>query len=160
MKDPKKLMEAAISAVDDPSLRPIFENGVFQQSFCNVAAQIIFKEFGGPGFPLTDKGLIPRADAMYYLMADNTKEFHKIQVGTVQALANAGSLVFACMTSKMLQQEAGHVCVATPGQAEPSGKWGCEAPLCANVGVENFLGKKMSYAFRTIPDFFVWVPSL
>ncbi len=159
MKDPAKLMQVASAVVADPSLAPIFENGVFKQSFCNVGAHLIFKGYGGPGFP-DDKGAVLHADAIYCFMTDSPKDFHKINVGTVQALASAGSLVFGCMTSKMLGQDAGHICTAIPGLAVQSGHWGTESPNCANIGIENFIGKPMSYAFRHLPDFFVRVPSL
>lgn len=73
-----------------------------------------------------------------------------------QDLANEGTLIIAAWKNP---NGPGHVCVICPGKIKDSGRWD-KVPSCANVGEEVFIGKGIGYAFRTLPLFFAWRPTL
>lgn len=49
----------------------------------------------------------------------------------------------------------GHVCVIRPGNFVYSQKWGYYCPKVMNIGSKNFMGLGLNYAFKKIPE--IWV---
>jgi hypothetical protein len=159
IKNPQKLLQIADNLLADPHLVPEF-NQIHHviRTHCNMAAHIMYYQMGGPGF-LDDKKQPFMADQIICLMEDTPKIWRLIDLGGVQNLADQGSLVFGCATSKELIQEHGHICTVIPGKPEPSEHWGCDAPYCINIGQKNFIGG-MNWAFQKPPSFYVWIDSL
>ncbi len=73
-----------------------------------------------------------------------------------QLAANQGRLVIALWSDEAPQGD--HGCIIAPGKLESSGTWGMEVPQAANVGKDNFFGKKLSFAFpaNQRPEFYIW----
>ena len=140
-------------AVVNPEWQP--RDGV---THCNSAADYVAKGFGcdemhdKDGNPLT-------ADEMFALFCSG-ENWRPVTVGGTWMLANQGSLIFAAMNSKSLNESHGHVCTIIPGDPVYSGHWEGLAPLCMNVGKENFIGRPCSFAFRQVPYFFGWKPTI
>lgn len=152
MKDPQKLYDLCLEAATNVAWVP--EDG---KTFCNFAADHVAHGMGcddlrKDGQPLT-------ADEIYQVF-NTSKDWRVMTLGAPSVFATEGSLIFGIMNSKMLNQEHGHIATVLPGEPIWSGHWVAMAPICMNVGRDVFIGRPMSFAFRTIPTFFAWVPSL
>jgi hypothetical protein len=116
------------------------------ETFCNDAVTIIAERCGYRGF----NGL--EANDIIDLMI-RTPEWNPVALGLAQDAANSGQLVVAGQTA----QPHGHVCVIRPGVAGVAGHWpGASVPKCLNIGEENFIGRGLDFAFRNIPNIYVW----
>lgn len=87
-------------------------------------------------------------------------DWRPVTIGGTWVLANLGGLVFAMADSTRLKETHGHIATIIPSYGVYSGHWQCQVPLCMNIGRENFMGRPVSFAFREMPLFFVWKPSL
>jgi hypothetical protein len=157
LKDPVKLMQLCEQGVANPAFQPKTDG----TTFCNQFADFVAKGMGCNQL----EGLM--ADQIYELMIANPSMWRPIldmnkspSSSGASILAHGGNLIFGIMDSKHLGQAHGHLCVVIPGDCVFSSHWNALSPLCANVGEENFIGKPMSYAFKTIPNFYIWTPSL
>jgi len=78
-----------------------------------------------------------------------------------QDAANSGGIAIAAATSAMISSWSGtpdshgHVAIVCPGQMVPSGHWGCDAPLLANVGATNGI-MGANWAFIQQPLFYLY----
>lgn len=124
-------------------------------TYCNLAVQAVLNAYG---YHYLDAHL---ADAMMIVMR-KSDDFKAVPVADCQFMANRGTVVVAGLDSRQLKQGAGHVCTLTPGEEEWSGHWNCRVPVCLSIGREgiNFRTKGVNWAFRDMPEFYAWVPSL
>lgn len=173
MKDRNELLDAIVTAYDNPAYQPV--DG---KTFCNIACNEIAQKMGcNDLYDATLKR--PRtADEIYHHLASNSQDWQEIEcaglqpdfwdvaLNAVQFWANSGSLVFAVQSSEQIGDSHGHICIIRPGKLKESGKWG-KCPSVMNIGRENFiaLGKSgpmkgqpvgLNEAFRGLPRFFVW----
>lgn len=178
MKDRNHLIDAILTAYDNPDYRPVIVDGQVVRTFCNMAANDIATAMGCTDLYDPDHKRPRTADEIYDFMVAHPQKWQELQVsglGTdqqevslqaVQWFANSGSLVFAVLDSKSLGANHGHICVIRPGTMKTSGKWG-KVPACMNIGGENFiaLGQKgvmrgspvgINQAFKIMPRFFAW----
>lgn len=185
MKDRNELIDAILTAYDNPSYHPVLQDGKVVTTFCNVAANEIAQKMGCTDLFDTVHQRPRTADEIYDFMvahsdSKNPDTFHwqEIQCGTlqpdfrevsfmaIQFQANSGNLIFAVQSSYNLSAAHGHICVIRPGVMRTSGKWG-KVPCCMNIGGENFIaiGQKgvmkgvpvgINEAFQQIPRFFAW----
>lgn len=83
-------------------------------------------------------------------MQRNTGEWTQcVNWDTAHAHAARGHLVIA---GRVESEGNGHVCVIAPEKMEYSGSWMKRVPLCANVGRSVFYGLRLSRAFKTEPE--------
>lgn len=159
MKDIPTLLEAILDCYDDPKLSP--SNG---ETFCNVAAQRICHAYGCIDFRNKT------ADEIFDFLISSPIDWSSVPIEKVQEMANQGTMVFAVASSKMLDQDHGHIAVVRPGIPCYSGKWGL-SPRIMNIGSENFIARAkkgplvgmaagVNEAFQPLPKFFAWRPSL
>lgn len=147
------LLELCNEAVLKPEFQP--SDGV---THCNQAADFI--AFGMGCRDLRDvEGNVLMADPIIWKLRGNPN-WREVTLGGTWNLANQGALIFGVLTSSQLGEEHGHIATVIPGRPIYSGHWENLSPLCANVGKENFIGRPMSYAFRTMPEFYGWIPSM
>jgi hypothetical protein len=123
-------------------------------TFCNEATNYVCRKMGYSGFDKPDSphafdAVLANQMVQKMRMGPDWKE---IEAAEAQDFANRGALVVAGLAS---EGGHGHVCVVRPGSAEWSGSWQALSPKVLNVGKENFLDKKASFAFRSPPKFFV-----
>lgn len=151
------LLKLCDYAVKNPEWQPKGE-----KTFCNIAADYIATGMGC--WDLKDfNGQPLMADDIYNMIIGKGKieeRWRPVTLGGTWVLANQGALVFGILNSTQLGESHGHLSTVVPGDPIWSGHWENMSPLCANVGKENFIGRPMSYAFRTQPDFFAWIPSI
>lgn len=178
VKDRNDLIDAILSAYDNPAYRPIIKEGKVVTTFCNMAANDIAQKMGCKDFYFEKEQRALTADEIYLLMhnrpdkwreipcASLPPENREVAFGAIQFQANEGNLIFAAQSSFNLHAAHGHICVIRPGTMKTSGKWG-RVPACMNIGGENFiaLGQAgvlkgqpvgINEAFRELPRFFAW----
>lgn len=185
MKDRNELIDAILTAYDNPAYKPVFKDGKIAKTFCNIAANEIAQKMGCSDLYDFEKERARTADEIYdYMVAhsDSTNpdtfgwqeiqcamlqpEFREIAFCAIQFQANSGNLIFAVQSSYNLGEDHGHICVIRPGVMKNSGKWG-KIPVCMNIGGENFiaLGQNgmmkglpvgINEAFKPVPRFFAW----
>ena len=153
MKNRDRLIDAICTVYDkawvsENGNRPVYkpEDGV---THCNFAVQDVAKMMG---YKELDHRLAN--EICDFLSA--SKDWSKIVMGGVQDLANQGALVIAGMHGN----PHGHVCVVRPGLSKWSTKWNAPVPAVMNIGGSCFISKGINFAFRDIPDFYVWKDSL
>lgn len=185
VRDRNELIDAILTAYDNPAYKPVFQEGKIVTTFCNIAANEIAQKMGC-GDLFDHEHERPRtADEIYDFMASHcdsknpdTFSWQEIQCSTlqpefrdiaftgIQFQANSGDLIFAVQSSYNLGAGHGHICVIRPGVMKNSGKWG-KIPACMNIGGENFiaLGQNgimkglpvgINEAFKQLPRFFAW----
>ena len=121
---------------------------------CNESVNYVAKKFGYFKFDLTnstDPFDARLANEQHDIM-ESSEEWTEVKMPEAQKFANEGALVIGSLKNP---KGPGHVIVLRPGMAQHSGTWGQLAPKCLNVGGSVFLDKKASWAFRTVPTFFV-----
>lgn len=157
MSEPVKniplLIDAICEAYDDPHWQPRYIPSHGWITYCNEAVNFICKKFGYTKF---DRPESPEPkDALLANRIDqilrSSGDWGQVSGDEAQDMANQGALVIATLANP---SGHGHVCVIRPGQKVWSGTWNQNAPKCMNIGKENFIGKKASWAFRRVPDFF------
>lgn len=123
---------------------------------CNEAVNYICKKFGYLEFdkentldPLDAKLANQQHDIM-----ETSDRWIIVEMPQAQQLANDGCLVVA---STKNPNGPGHVVVLRPGISQFSSSWKSDAPKCVNVGGSVFIDKKLSFAFRNEPKYFVLV---
>lgn len=122
-------------------------------TYCNEAVNYICKAFGyakfdKPGTPYPTDAIL--ANEQFDIMSDQAGDWIKVTAKVGQDLANQGAVVVAA-----IQMEGhGHVTIIRPGNIAYSGTWKTAAPKCMNIGKNNFIDKKASWAFRAEPKFF------
>ncbi len=124
----------------------ILQGGYVLETYCNLFTSSIAAAFGYDRFT----GL--NANQMHALISNPANGWIKIDGAIAQSHANAGSLVIASMNNP---DGHGHVCVIAPGKMEFSGSFNKPVPKCVNVGKDVFFGRRISFAFRIEPDYFV-----
>lgn len=185
MKDRNELIDAVLTAYDNPSYRPVFLDGKIAMTFCNIAANEIAQKMGCDDLYDHQRRRPRTADEIYDFMAAHSDskdpdkflwqeilcstlqpEFREVAFSAIQFQANSGNLIFAVQSSYNLGSEHGHICVIRPGTMKSSGKWG-KIPACMNIGGENFiaLGQNgvmkglpvgINEAFKQLPRFYAW----
>lgn len=185
IRDRNELIDAILTAYDNPAYAPVIQDGTIVTTYCNFAANEIAQKVGCSDLFDSEKKRPRTADEAYDFMVahsdpnkPDTFDWQEIQCANLQAdfrevafqamqwQANSGHLIFAVQSSRAMQAGHGHICVIRPGVMKQSGKWG-RVPACMNIGGENFiaLGQKgvmkgiavgINQAFREIPKFFVW----
>lgn len=139
MRNAFKLIEICEDVVNDPSLAPA--DG---KTYCNIALHRIAVKCGVSYF----EGKL--ANDICDLVAGHKDWRKEADLARVQKHANSGGLAIAAQKDT----PHGHVAVVAPGMAVPSGKWGKDAPIVANVGKKNGI-MGANFAFATIPDFYL-----
>lgn len=178
MRDRNELIDAILTAYDNPAYKPVVREGKIITTYCNLAAHEIAKKMGCNDLYDEVKKRPRTADEIYDFMVANPNKWQEIQCSTlqpdfrdvafsaVQFQANCGHLIYAVQSSYNLKAGHGHICVIRPGVMKTSGKWG-KVPACMNIGGENFiaLGQKgvmkgipvgINEAFKLLPRFFAW----
>ena len=165
MKNLPKLIDAICEAFSDglqgQRWAPMVGADGRIYTYCNEATNYICKAMGFDGFdkPKTaspDDAFF--ANEMYDAMDKSQEEWKRVIATEAQDLANQGSLVIAAWRNPI--GGPGHVAVVRPGVLDYSNSWKSYAPKIMNIGRENFIHKKASFAFREIPHFYVWKESL
>jgi len=83
----------------------------------------------------------------------NSPNWRRVDLYDAAIFASQGAFVVA-LEEGMIH---GHVVVCAPGKPVWSGKWSVDVPLGANIGKSNFFPLRgINWAFRRIPDIFVW----
>lgn len=172
IRDRNVLIDAILTAYDNPAYQPLYKDGKLVETYCNIACNEIAEKYGCNDL----KG--KTADEICAFMESHPEEWQEILCAglsdgqkevallSVQMWANTGSLVFAIQSSYKLGGSHGHICVCRPGVMKVSGKWG-KVPAVCNIGRENFIavGKSgimkgepvgLNEAFIELPRFFVW----
>lgn len=178
VKDRNELIDAILTAYDNPSYRPVMKDGKIVTTYCNLAANEIAQKMGCNDLFDPKLNRARTADETYDFMVANPDKWQEIEVlslapdlrdeafAAIQFQANSGSLIYAVQSSYNMKAAHGHICVIRPGVMKTSGKWG-KVPACMNIGGENFiaLGQKgvmkgfpvgINEAFQQIPRFFSW----
>lgn len=185
MRDRNELIEAILTAYDNPKYQPVIKDGKLIETFCNIACNEIAQKYGCNDLWDEEKKRVRTADEIYEFMIDHSDsknpdkyswqefqvaslqpEFQEVNLTSIQFWANCGYLVFAIQNSHNLNQEHGHICVIRPGIMKTSGKWG-KVPACMNIGGENFIAMAqrgvmkgtpvgVNEAFQQMPRFFAW----
>ncbi len=185
IKDRNELIDAILTAYDNPEYKPVFQEGKIATTFCNVAANEIAQHMGCDELYDHVKRRPRTADEIYDHMVSHSDpknpdsfrwqeiqcvtlqpEFREVAFSAIQFQANSGNLIFAVQSSYNLGAVHGHICVIRPGTMKTSGKWG-KIPACMNIGGENFiaLGQNgvmkglpvgINEAFKQLPRFFAW----
>lgn len=143
MRDVFLLLDAIHLAFNHPEYIP--KDGI---TYCNAYVNEVCESYGYKGF----LGML--ANDMIDLMSKDPA-WTPVAMEKCQAMANEGVLLVAGVK----QNPHGHVVVLCPGKEKTSGRWG-RVPSCANVGIENFIGKGINWSFSTFPICFAWRPSL
>ncbi len=121
------------------------------ETFCNffvnhVAESQGCKDFVGDKWPLLANQMVAWMSLRWQMLDPDE----------AQEQANAGQLVIAGWSNK---EKHGHVAVVIPGNLTWSKSHHDDVPLCANVGINNFYGRPVSYAFKSSqkPQYFMWL---
>ncbi len=162
IRDPFSLMDAIGAAFDryqKPTPNP---DGTFT-TYCNMSVCKVLLAMGSQELRNID-GTPLNADQMVADMAAEAAAlgaWREIQMEDAQAVANAGGIVVAGMTSQQLNMKHGHVVVCRPGNAELSAKWAGMCPMVSHVGENSLIGIDASWAFPGTlrPRFFQLVAS-
>lgn len=147
------ITEAYALAQKGQRWEPRFD-GMNWTTFCNEATNYVCRKMSYDGFTkpgTADPWDATLANEMVKQMSGGP-DWKEIEAGEAQDFANKGALVVAGMVS---DNGHGHVAIVRPGCAEWSGSWQALSPKVLNVGKENFIDKKASFAFRAVPRFFV-----
>ena len=157
IRDPFSLMDA-IGAAFDRYQKPVPHPGGPDETFCNMAVAKVLLALGSQELRNPD-GTPLNADQMVSKRASEAKApgvWREIQMEDAQAIANAGGVVVAGMTSQQLNMKHGHVVVCRPGNAELSSKWSGMCPMVSHVGENSLIGSDASWAFpgKLRPRFF------
>jgi hypothetical protein len=156
MLDKTLLMSVQDRVFADPQYKP--RDG---KTFCNLATLAVCHGVGCHEFDQPDGQEPLLADEMYKLMRSSPNFIQKLMPDAID-LAGEGVFIIAALSGVILGQGEGHICTLTIGEPEFSGHWGKEAPACMNLGREGtcFRNKGANWAFKPIPDFFAWLPTL
>jgi hypothetical protein len=138
------LIDAISEAYDNPEMRSA--NG---KTHCDAAVGYIMAKFGV-------KKYLPDEWTANSIIDDLRKNpVFKTVNGSkdAQRLANKGSLVVAGIQ----EDPHGHLAVVRPGIAEWSNSWRRLAPKGMSIGNDaaTFIGKKLSWAFKKEPEYFL-----
>ena len=139
------LIDAICEAYDNPAWR----QGKDGTTHCDAVVGYVLAKFGVTDY-LTDEWT---ANMMIDDMVKNP--IFKPVNGSKEAqrLANRGDVVVAGIKAN----PHGHVAIVRPGMSEWSNSWRRLAPKGMSVGSEvaTFIGKKLSWAFRSEPLYFL-----
>lgn len=150
----EELKAACDAVIADPALLPVKDAaGKIIETHCNFGAQKIARAGGCTELD----GL--NADQIHAMMELNASG-RWVKVGGSQATQHAlsGGLGFAIATSKMLEEQHGHVDAVYPAPMQFSGSLQTYVPIVANIGVTD-VEEKESQAFPVAkgePDYFIW----
>lgn len=136
-----------------------------QTTHCNQGSLAIANGMGCHEFDPPADGEPYTADQLFNFFQRATSNFLEKDMTDVQQLANAGSLVFACLPSWILQEAHGHIVSITPGIEVMSDSLQIHVPLCLNISTIELSARSVgiNFAFpmhRVTPRFFVWKGSL
>lgn len=108
-------------------------------TFCNKFVQYVLNGFNY----IAMTGMT--ANEMNQFMADPKNGWITLDEVNAQARANEGVIVIPGWFNP---NGHGHVNVVIPGLLENSETFHKKVPKCVNIGVVNFIGKKISWAFK------------
>jgi len=151
VKDRNLLIDAICETYDRAVIRPEGQ-GVFYpeggRTFCNLVVSEIAEKMGCHDL----NGLMANDICDLVSASSNWK---KVLMQDTQAMANLGTFILA------VQKDSphGHVCVVRPGKDKFSGRYG-KVPSVMNVGKDVAISKGVNWAFRDLPDFYAWGPSI
>lgn len=96
------------------------------------------------------------ANDMIAIMMNNFDIFEPVEPDQAQTLANEHKLVIAGWLNP--KGHPGHVAIIVEGELTWSKSHRDDVPLCANVGVNNFCGRPVSFAFnkKMKPLYWAW----
>jgi hypothetical protein len=117
-------------------------------TFCNEAVSFVCDRMGYRKL----EGLV--ANDIFDVLQTNG-DWQDVTAEAASFHSNHGALVLAAWKNPD-ENLHGHVCVVRPGVAERSDSWGDMAPKVINIGEQNFIDKKASFAFSKgkKPQFF------
>lgn len=149
------ICEAHAMALDGGRFAPKYSKELGRLiTHCNEAVNYVAKRFGYHRFNKMES--IDPFDAFLaneqHTIMETDNKWIPVKMPEVQVLANQGAFVVASLSN---EHGPGHVAIIRPGTAESSGSWGQLAPKCLNIGSTVFIHKKASWAFRSVPLFFV-----
>lgn len=150
MNDPYKLVEICKSLISRKDLQPNYpERGVTHcNQFIDEALTIwMDKNTIGREF----HGLMANSIVDKLAQDKDWQPFDVEDLPKYQGLISAGHPAIAGERGT----GHGHVCLVIVGAAVDSGKWKCKAPLAANVGKQNWVGRGLNFAFHNKPK--IWI---
>jgi len=144
-----KLIDGICEAYDNLEWKAD-QNGT---TYCNFAMDHIARKCGYNGLSVAVEVRPLLANDQIDLMLSSDEWLKVDEAIKAQSYANAGALVIAGLKLPV----HGHVAVLRPGKVEHSGLWRGKAPKGMSVGSfkATFIGKKLSWAFREPPKYFV-----
>lgn len=144
-----KLIDGICEAYDNPEWKAKADG----TTYCNFATDHIARKCGYDGLSVAVEVRPLLANDQIDLMVGSDKWLKVDDAIKAQGYANAGALVIAGVK----RSGHGHVAVLRPGKEEHSGLWRGKAPKGMSVGSykATFIGKKLSWAFREPPKYFV-----
>lgn len=127
--------------------QPVLDDaGHVLETFCNYFTSSVAQAFA------YQKIFGKSANDIYDFVSAPANGWTKIDGTIAQSHANDGCLVIAAWKNPTGH---GHVNVICPGVMQQSGSYGHAAPKCVNVGRDVFFGRRISFAFKIEPDYFV-----
>ena len=130
-----KLKSACDAAVLDPSLAPQGETTHCSQAASQIARAMGYYQLDGL---LADGQIVAMGSAAGWREETGPDKFQR-----ASDHAQAGGIAFAAAYGL----PHGHIAAIYPASLEPSGTWGVEVPIVANVGEHNGV-MRLSQAFR------------
>lgn len=160
MKDPEFLSKVQDTVWNDPRWRAT--PGV---THCNQAALAVAQGVGCHEFDPPTGGEPYTADQLFLFFQRDSSNFFEKNLEDVQALVNAGSLVFAILPSWILLEAHGHIVSLTPGIPVHSEGIDKDVPVCLNISTAELSSRcvGINFAFplkRAMPRYFAWKVSL
>lgn len=134
------------------------EGGV---THCNQASLAVANGLGCHVFDPPSGGEPYTADQLFNFLQRSTSGFLEKNMPDVQAIADAGGLVFAVLPSWILGEQHGHIVSLTPGPMMFSPSLNKDVPLCLNISTPELSGRRvgLNWAFpmlKATPRFFAW----
>ena len=147
---------------EQPTTDPI--TGI-ETTHCNQAALAVARGMGCHDFDPPAGGEPYTADQLFAFFQRKDSKFIEQDMSNVQALANRGVLVFACLSSFLLQEHHGHVVSITPGETVFSESLVKRVPICLNIAGKRYDSRRIgiNFAFpmhRATPRFWAWKTNL
>ena len=162
IKDPKKLSDVQDTVWNDPRWKATTAGGV-ETTHCNQGSLAVANGMGCHSFDPPMNGEPYTADQIFNFFAniDKGANFLEKDMADVQALVNAGSLIFACVPSWLLKEAHGHIVTLTPGAEVFSGGLEKNVPICLNISTAQLsarsIGINFAFPMKVVtPRFFAW----
>lgn len=165
LKDPQLLIKVQDTVWNDPRWKPTSNPDGSETTHCNQASLAVANGVGCHAFDAPSGGEPYTADQLYNYFQRKDTPFLEKDLIDVQELANAGSLIYAVLSSWMMGQTHGHIVSITPGEMVYSGSLKKHVPVCLNIGTAKYSARLigLNFAFnmqKFNPRFFAWKDSL